>query len=115
MKLGALIFDAATWRDVGGTHPFGENFRGILDFVPTQMKRDEVTDAMEKTPWEIVHALFPHGTPDDVAEKTQAYVRAGLRHAVFENITAIGRPQKALSSFTALVKTLRILRNTPLP
>jgi hypothetical protein len=70
---------------------------------------------MEKVPWEVVHALFPHGTPDDVAAKTQAYVRAGLRHAVFENITAIGKPQKALSSFAALVKTLRILRSTPLP
>lgn len=115
MKLGALIYDAETWRDAGGTHPFGERYRGILDFVPTELKRDEVLDAMEKVPWEVVHALFPHGTPDDVAEKTQAYVRAGLRHAVFENVTAIGRPQKALSSFTALVKTLRILRSTPLP
>jgi phthiodiolone/phenolphthiodiolone dimycocerosates ketoreductase len=115
LKLGALIIDAETWREVGGTHPFGERYRGILDFVPTQLKLDEVRDAMDRVPWEVVHALFPHGTPEDVAEKTQAYVRAGLRHAVFENVTAIGKPQKALSSFAALAKTLRILRNAPLP
>ncbi len=115
MKLGALIFDAETWRDVGGTHPFGEGFRGILDFIPTRVNREVVLDAMDKVPWEVVHALFPHGTPEQVAEKTQAYVRAGLRHAVFENITAVGRPQKALSSFTALARTVRILRSRPLP
>lgn len=115
MKLGALIFDASTWRDAGGAHPFGESFRGILDFVPTRMKRDDVLDAMEKVPWEIIHALFPHGTPEQVAEKTQAYVRAGMRHAVFENVTAVGRPQKALSSFAALARTVRILRSRPLP
>jgi phthiodiolone/phenolphthiodiolone dimycocerosates ketoreductase len=115
LRLGALIYDAATWRDVGGTHPFGEGFRGILDFVPTRMRRDEVVEAMEKVPWDVIHRLFPHGTPDDVAEKTQAYVRAGLRHAVFENVTAVGRPQKALSSFTALARTLRVLRSMPLP
>ncbi|MCA1832366.1 MAG: LLM class flavin-dependent oxidoreductase [Actinomycetota bacterium] len=115
LRLGALIFDAQTWRDVGGTHPFGEGFRGILDFVPTRMKREDVMEAMEKVPWDVIHALFPHGTPDDVAEKTQAYVHAGLRHAVFENVTAVGRPQKALSSFAALARTVRIARAMPLP
>lgn len=115
MKLGALIYDAETWRDIGGSHPFGETFRGILDFIPTQRSPEEMMEAMEKVPWDAIHALFPHGTPDEVAEKTQAYVQAGLRHAVFENVTAIGRPQKALSSFAALVRTLRILRSTPLP
>ncbi len=114
MRLGALIFDAEVWREVGGSHPFGEDFKGILDFVPTRYARDEVFSAMDKVPWDVVHALFPHGTPDEVAAKTQAYVQAGLRHAVFENVTAVGRPQKALSSFTALTKTLRILRRKQL-
>jgi phthiodiolone/phenolphthiodiolone dimycocerosates ketoreductase len=110
MKLVALVLDAGAWRDAGGHHPFGESFGGILDFVPTRYSREEVTASMEKVPWEMVHALFPHGSPEEMAEHVHAYERAGLRHVVMENITAVARPQKALSSFRALVRWGRILR-----
>jgi phthiodiolone/phenolphthiodiolone dimycocerosates ketoreductase len=110
MKLGALVLEAAAWREVGGIHPFGESFPGILDFTPTRLTPDEVHAAMDKVPWEVVHALFPHGTPEEMAEYVRAYERVGLRHVVFSNITALGKPQKALSSFTALVRCARQLR-----
>ena len=109
-RLGALVIDAAAWREAGGSHPFGESFGGILDFVPTRLGRDEVSAALEKVPWDMVHALFPHGTPEQMAELVRSYQRAGLRHVVFENVTALGKPSKAVSSFTALVKTRRLLR-----
>lgn len=110
LRLAALLQDAAAWRQAGGEHPFGEAFRGIVDFVPTKMHREQVQAAMDKIPWEVVHALFPHGTPEQLAERVRAYYAAGLRHVIFENITAIGKPGKALSSFNALGKTARILR-----
>lgn len=110
LRLGALVIGAESWREVGGTHPLGEGFRGVLDFVPTRLGREEVSAAMEKVPWEVLHALFPHGTPDQMVERVRAYERAGLRHVVFDNITALGKPSKALSSFTALVKCARQLR-----
>lgn len=113
LKLGALVHDAVAWSEAGGTHPFGERFRGIVDFVPTRISRDEVAAAIEKTPWEVIHALYPHGTPEQMAERVGAYRRAGLRHVVFENVTAIGKPGKALSSFAALGKTARLLRRAP--
>jgi phthiodiolone/phenolphthiodiolone dimycocerosates ketoreductase len=110
LRLGALLVDAARWREVGETHPLGDGFGGILDFVPTLLGRDRVAAAMEKVPWEVVHALFPHGEPEEVAGLVREYEGAGLRHVVFSNLAAVGRPQKALSSFTALVRTARLLR-----
>lgn len=110
IKLGALVLDARAWREVGGVHPFGESFGGILDFTPTLLGRDEVHAAMEKVPQEVVHALFPHGTPEEMAAYVRDYERAGLRHVVFSNITAISKPQKALSSFAALIRCARLLR-----
>lgn len=109
MKVGALVIDANAWREAGGVHPFGESYAGIRDFTPTRLGADEVHAAMDKVPWEIVHALFPHGTPDEMAAFVQEYERVGLRHVVFSNITAIGKPAKALSSFTALVRCARML------
>lgn len=110
LRLGALVLDAEAWREAGGVHPFGESYRGIIDFVPTLLQRDDVTAAMEKVPWDVVHALFPHGTPEQMASLARDYERVGLRHIVFENITAIAKPQKAVSSFASLVRTARLLR-----
>lgn len=110
IKLAALLHDAEAWRGVAAAHPFGEDFRGIVDFVPTRMHPDAVRAAMDKISWETIHALFPHGTPEQLAERVREYQRAGLRHVIFENITAVGKPGKALSSFGALGKTARILR-----
>ncbi|MFY9587581.1 MAG: LLM class flavin-dependent oxidoreductase [Actinomycetota bacterium] len=110
LKLGALIIDANAWSDAGGVHPFGESFGGIRDFVPNRFSPDDVQAAMEKVPWEVVHALFPHGTPEEMALHIRAFERVGLRHVVFNNITAIGKPQKAVASFTALVRCARLLR-----
>jgi len=110
MKIAALVIEAAAWREAGGVHPLGESFGGILDFLPNTYAPDDVRAAMEKVPWEVVHALFPHGTPGEMAAYVREYERAGLRHVVFSNITAISKPQKALSSFTALVRCARILR-----
>ena len=110
MKLAALVLDAGAWREAGGVHPFGESFGGILDFVPTRYAVDDVRAAMEKVPDEVVHALYPHGTPEEMAASIREYERVGLRHVVFSNITAVSKPQKALSSFTALVRCARLLR-----
>jgi phthiodiolone/phenolphthiodiolone dimycocerosates ketoreductase len=110
MKIAALVIDSAAWREAGGVHPFGESYGGILDFLPTRYAPDDVRAAMEKVPWEIVHALFPHGTPEEMAAHVRAYERAGLRHVVFSNITAISKPQKAITSFTALARCARLLR-----
>jgi phthiodiolone/phenolphthiodiolone dimycocerosates ketoreductase len=110
LKLGALILDAEAWREAGGVHPFGESFGGIRDFVPTRYSREDTQAAMEKVPWDIVHALFPHGNPQEMADLARAYERRGMKHIVFENITAVAKPQKALSSFTSLVRCARLIR-----
>lgn len=109
-RLAALILDARAWREAGGTHPLGEEFRGIVEFVPTDVPREEIRAAMDKVSWEVLHALFPHGTPEELAHKVGAYRAAGMRHVIFENVLAVGRPQKALSSFAALARTARMLR-----
>lgn len=111
-QLAALLVDAEAWREVGAVHPLGESFRGIVDFVPTRVSREEIAAAMEKVPREALHALFPHGTPEQIALHVGRFRSAGLRHVIFENVLAVGRPQKALSSFTALGRAARLVRRS---
>ncbi|HEX9695389.1 MAG TPA: LLM class flavin-dependent oxidoreductase [Actinomycetota bacterium] len=110
LKLAALLHDSVAWREAGGSHPLGEQFRGIVDFVPTRVSPADVKAAMDKVPWDVLHTLYPHGTPEQLADRVRGYEDAGCRHVIFENITAVGKPSKALSSFAALGKTARILR-----
>jgi phthiodiolone/phenolphthiodiolone dimycocerosates ketoreductase len=110
MRLGALVRDAEAWREAGGVHPFGEGFRGMRDFVPRRIGHEEVREAMEKVPRDVLHALLPHGTPDEIAALVRTYERAGLRHVILDNVVALGKPSRALPAFAALARTRRALR-----
>jgi phthiodiolone/phenolphthiodiolone dimycocerosates ketoreductase len=112
LRLGALVLDAQAWRDAGGTHPFGEGFRGMVDFVPTVYSTDQLREAMEKVPPDVMHGLLPHGTPDEVAELIRAYQRVGLRHVVLENVIAVAKPSRAPTSLAAMARTRRALRRS---
>jgi phthiodiolone/phenolphthiodiolone dimycocerosates ketoreductase len=112
LRLGALVLDAHAWRDAGGVHPFGEGFRGMVDFVPTNYSADQLRDAMEKISSEVMHALFPHGTPEEIADSIHEYERAGLRHVVLENVIAVAKPSRAPTSLAAMARTRRVLRRS---
>ncbi len=110
LRLGGLVMPAELWARHGATHPFGERFRGIIDYVPSRLDPETVLRAMEEVPFEVLHAAFDHGTPDQLAARIQSYAAVGLRHVVLRNVGPLVDPRRALASFRDVGRVIRLLR-----
>ncbi|MCU1639914.1 MAG: class flavin-dependent oxidoreductase [Nocardia sp.] len=77
-----LMAPAAVWTRCGAKHPFGEDFRGLIDLMPHQLTRAEVLEAIEEVPDEVLYEWLVIGTPAEVLARVRALADAGLRHAI---------------------------------
>lgn len=94
----------------GATHPWGEGFYGIRDYIPTRVSREEGLRAIEAVPFEVAHDFFVHGTADEIAAEVAAYEPAGATHVILQNVTPLGDPTKAGETFRVLDEVLRALK-----
>ena len=59
--------------------PVGEDWRGFHDIDPAVLTRDRIIDFLDRVEPEMILAVVPHGTPEQVAHTVKEYVDAGLR------------------------------------
>lgn len=112
LRLGALAIPAEVWRKAGAEHPFGPDYRGIADYVPSRLDPAEVRGHMGRVPMEVLHRAFDHGTPEQLTARALSYRAVGLRHLVVQNVTPLVEPGKTVSSFRALARLIRLLRRS---
>jgi phthiodiolone/phenolphthiodiolone dimycocerosates ketoreductase len=110
LRLGALVMPAQLWRDAAAVHPFGNGFRGIIDYVPSRLDPEEVREHMKAVPFGVLHAAFDHGTPEQLAARVESYAAVGLRHVVLRNVGPLIDPRRALPSFRDVGRIIRLLR-----
>jgi phthiodiolone/phenolphthiodiolone dimycocerosates ketoreductase len=63
----------------GFEHPLGENWRGYQDIEPRVLTRERIVAMLEKVKPEMLLAVTPHGTPQQVARIVKSFCDAGLR------------------------------------
>jgi phthiodiolone/phenolphthiodiolone dimycocerosates ketoreductase len=107
IKFFALLAPAESWRKVGLTHPFGEGFRGNIDFLPETHTKAELDAAIEDVPIEAAQIGLFVGTPDDIVEQLRPFVAAGMRYVVPQALTAALSRKHAMYSLRAL-RTIRL-------
>jgi phthiodiolone/phenolphthiodiolone dimycocerosates ketoreductase len=113
-KAGRLLALGATseeWRKVGAQHPFGERFRGGVDWIPEQYDRKMLEEGMAMVPPELLGHGLLWGTPEQVASKLRALGEAGARHVVLFPASAIMSRRAAIYGLLAIRKIARLLRN----
>jgi phthiodiolone/phenolphthiodiolone dimycocerosates ketoreductase len=110
LRLGALILPPATWAKGGASHPFGDRYRGIVDYIPSRLDPDEVRALLPTVPADVLHVAFDHGTPEQLAARARSYQAVGLRHVVVRNVTPLVDPRRAIGSFRLLGRMIRMLR-----
>jgi len=102
----ALVLPPEMFKRYGVQHPFGENFYGLLELVPTRYDRKMMLDALEKVPAKLCEDHTLHGTPDEVIGQIEKYAKIGLKHVAIFNITFFLDIRKMKSSFGCMKKIL---------
>jgi phthiodiolone/phenolphthiodiolone dimycocerosates ketoreductase len=113
-KLGrifALYAASAEWRKVGAQHPFGENFRGYVDWVPEHYDCKMLEEAMAAVPSALIGCGLLWGTPEQVASKLRAFGEVGVRHVNLNPISMIVSRRAAIYGLWAVRKIAHLVRN----
>jgi phthiodiolone/phenolphthiodiolone dimycocerosates ketoreductase len=107
-----LAAPADLWRKAGAEHPFGEHFRGYVDFVPDRYDRKTLEQAIAAVPPELAEeGPLMWGTPEQVADKLKAFGEVGLRHVVLAPASGLVSKRAAIYGIRATRKIARLLRN----
>jgi len=105
-----LLLPATVWSKHGAEHPFGDRFRGIVDFMPQRHAKPELDAAIARVPTELIAAESFVGTPRQVEDALAEYYDAGLRHLVLQPIGALASRRDAVYSVVSVLRIQRRLR-----
>jgi phthiodiolone/phenolphthiodiolone dimycocerosates ketoreductase len=111
LRLGTLVLPPETWVRAGAEHPFGPKYRGVVDWIPSHVDGEQILEEMRRVPFEVLHAAFDHGTAEQLASRARSYQAVGLRHLVLRNVTPLVDPRRTISSFRAIGRLIRSLRD----
>jgi phthiodiolone/phenolphthiodiolone dimycocerosates ketoreductase len=111
VRFSHLLFPADVWLRVGAKHPFGEEFRGYVDFVPERYELRDLEEAIAAVPDELVtEGPLMWGTPDQVAHRLTKFGEFGLRYVVLSPLSALISRRAAVFGLRATHKIARLLR-----
>jgi phthiodiolone/phenolphthiodiolone dimycocerosates ketoreductase len=74
-----LMLTAQDLRKFGHAHPMGPDWRGIMDFDPVRLSRENMLGFCDRMDSQAILDIFPCGTPRQVAAKMKGFCDAGLR------------------------------------
>ena len=105
-KNSLLTASSEVFQQYGISHPFGDNFRGIIDYIPTKYDKKTMMEALEKIPFQMCKDLILNGTPDDIIRKLEEYAKLGAKHIVLINSTPMCDLFKLQDSYTCIKKVI---------
>jgi phthiodiolone/phenolphthiodiolone dimycocerosates ketoreductase len=110
VRFFGLLLPPEAWQQAGSEHPFGDDFRGFVDFVPERYDRKTLEDAISVVPTELaVEGPLAWGTPEQVAGRLRAFGEAGLRHVVLVLISPAISKRAAIYGLRATRRIARLL------
>ena len=110
MRFIALTRPAERFAHFGAEHPIGPGMTGIGRFLPMTYDRDAALALADRVPVEVVRDSVIHGSPEEIADQVDAFVRAGARHVQLVNMTPLADPGAAAASNQRLDEVIGLLR-----
>jgi len=106
-----LTLPDSFFKQYGTSHPFGEDFYGLLEYIPTKYDEKMILNACEEIPAKMCQDVYLYGTVDEVIGEIEEYAKAGLKHAVLYNTTYLADVTKIKSSFTCMKRVLEYFKD----
>ena len=105
----ALGLPGTVWREHGLAHPFGDEFAGQLELVPSRVSREDVDAAARRMTAELLAEQYYFGSPREIAAAAAPLAAAGCRHFILANVggTFTGR---GMADFEAMAELARALK-----
>ena len=117
VKALMLVLPGKRWASVGATHPWGEDFRGPLDYAyasddaaDSLFEGERFQEAAKAVTPDLVVELVPSGTAQQVAIRFAEQVENGVSHCIIVNPVASAGLDAARESFCETFKLLRALK-----
>jgi phthiodiolone/phenolphthiodiolone dimycocerosates ketoreductase len=101
-----LLASYKVFQRYGISHPLGDDFRGFYDYIPTQYDKKTIVEALEKIPTQMCEDYFTSGTPEEIIDKVERYIKSGAKHIVFFDYTTTCDLTKMESSTPCLKKVV---------
>ena len=105
-KAFALLLPGVEWNRLGHTHPFGEDFHSLTDYIPMRYDRETALDAINQVPIEVLREFYMAGDADTIIGMLEAYAKQGLEHIILWNSTGMFDLEKTRSSYKILKEVL---------
>jgi len=105
-----LTLSSEAFQRYGIQHPLGQNFYGLLDYIPTRYDRKTMLEALEKVPRKICEDYYTYGTPDEMIGRIERFSKVGMKHIVLFNMTFFFDVRKMKSSFKCMKKIMEYFR-----
>ena len=105
-----LTLSSEVFQRYGIQHPFGQNFYGLLDYIPTRYDRKTMLEALEKVPRKMCEDYYMYGTPDEMISRIERFSKVGMKHIVLFNMTFFFDVRKMKSSFDCMKKVMEYFR-----
>jgi phthiodiolone/phenolphthiodiolone dimycocerosates ketoreductase len=111
----AMLLPGALWSKHGLRHPLGDTFEGFADFVPEEVRPEQIDAARRQVTPELLADGVVAGSIDEVMNELRSLVEAGLRHVVIWNIGPLvtGASGADLLRLAILIRRLRKLPLVP--
>jgi len=101
-----LAASSEYFQRYGIAHPLGDDFNGFYDYIPTKYDKKTLMEAYEKIPIKMCKDYYLNGTPDEIIEKVEKYIKIGAKHIVFFEGASACDINKVQSSYICLKKVL---------
>ncbi len=106
VKNWMLALDDKIYKEYSISHPFGDNFKGVTDYIPNRYDKKALLEAYDKIPIKMCKDFYLAGTPEDIIEKIEEYAKIGAKHIIILNYTIMCDIQKFQSSYNCIKKVL---------
>jgi phthiodiolone/phenolphthiodiolone dimycocerosates ketoreductase len=109
-KAFALLYPGVEWKRLGYTHPFGDDFHSLTDYIPMRQNRQTTLSAIENIPMEVLQEFYMTGGVEALIKQLEDFTKQGLEHCILWNASGMFDLEKTRSSYKIMKEVIAYVK-----